>query len=596
MTKTRFTAADVRAMVRDLRSSVLGLRVVNVYDLDAKTYLLKLASPGQEKAVLLLESGVRFHTTKFAHTKSDMPSGFSMKLRKHSRTQRLEDVRQVGMDRVVDFKFGSGDASNHVILELYASGNIILTDHKYEILDLLRTHTYDGQDGAGGDVRVAVRQVYPMDLATTQEGVSTITTAVITTPTIAGVGVEVGAGVGESPAVAVEAMASKGMGERGKDDGGEAEEEAGAFANGLPLEAGVRRMSKWLQRAAVAAEEPPSPLPLGPTAAEVVAANGGSEASQAAAAAFAAAREAVPIGTGNGKKKRGGGGGVKKAKKATLKQALMQKGSGVSVYGPSIVEHCVLGAGLRPNLKLTPGDDVGHLDGGGGGGGGGEKDKDTDKEEGGSGGSGGDGKRGGLSEDDVRRLVVSLAGAEAAVQQLDRPGQRGYIQCKPLPTPAVTAATARSSAGNGGGSGSGGDGSSIASKKNAAEEAAGDGEEGRGAGAGGGGGQEGGAAVKKATKDAKEKETGGGGDDDGVVYEEFLPQLLAQHEGSMVHSFPSFDQAVDAFFGRIVEQKLKQASRLGGWVGGCVGLGWFGVRTVHGCVGGGGWLGGWLGG
>lgn len=36
MTKTRFTAADVRAMVRDLRSSVLGLRVVNVYDLDAK--------------------------------------------------------------------------------------------------------------------------------------------------------------------------------------------------------------------------------------------------------------------------------------------------------------------------------------------------------------------------------------------------------------------------------------------------------------------------------------------------------------------------------------------------------------------------------
>lgn len=55
-----------------------------------------------------------------------MPSGFSMKLRKHIRTQRLEDVRQVGMDRVVDFKFGSGEASNHVILELYASGMFIL--------------------------------------------------------------------------------------------------------------------------------------------------------------------------------------------------------------------------------------------------------------------------------------------------------------------------------------------------------------------------------------------------------------------------------------------------------------------------------------
>lgn len=49
-----------------------------------------------------------------------------MKLRKHIRTQRLEDVRQVGMDRVVDFKFGSGEASNHVILELYASGSFLV--------------------------------------------------------------------------------------------------------------------------------------------------------------------------------------------------------------------------------------------------------------------------------------------------------------------------------------------------------------------------------------------------------------------------------------------------------------------------------------
>jgi hypothetical protein len=34
--KTRFTANDVRAEVRDLRSIVLGLRVINVYDVDAK--------------------------------------------------------------------------------------------------------------------------------------------------------------------------------------------------------------------------------------------------------------------------------------------------------------------------------------------------------------------------------------------------------------------------------------------------------------------------------------------------------------------------------------------------------------------------------
>jgi predicted ribosome quality control (RQC) complex YloA/Tae2 family protein len=46
--------------------------------------------------VLLLESGIRFHTTRFERDKADMPSGFSMKLRKHVRAKRLEDISQVG--------------------------------------------------------------------------------------------------------------------------------------------------------------------------------------------------------------------------------------------------------------------------------------------------------------------------------------------------------------------------------------------------------------------------------------------------------------------------------------------------------------------
>ncbi|CAM9368366.1 unnamed protein product, partial [Scytosiphon promiscuus] len=424
MTKTRFTAADVRAMVRDLRSSVLGLRVANVYDLDAKTFLFKLASPGQEKSMLLVESGVRFHTTKFTHEKSDMPSGFSMKLRKHIRTQRLEDVRQVGMDRVVDFKFGSGKASNHVILELYASGNIILTDSKYEILDLLRTHT------------VAVRQIYPMELATTQEGTRTALPSI---------------------------------------------------TDGMPIEVAVERMSEWLQRAAMAA--------------------GAANGAEISHPGIGSVADGGALGKGGGKKNKAGG--TKKPKKPTLKQALMQKGSGVSVYGPSVLEHCVLGAGLRPNAKLT-------LDGGEAGpaavstGGGEER-----------------GQRGGLSEDEVRKLVVALGGAEAVVQQLDRPGQQGYIQCRRLPASAA-------GKGNGGAS-------------SAADGAAGE-KKGEKTESGGGGEADAGGTAA------------GGAVDEHVVYEEFLPQLLAQHEGAVIHSFPSFDQAVDAFFGRIVEQKLKQTA------------------------------------
>jgi len=63
-----------------------------------------------------------------------MPNSFATKLRKHVRTKRLEDVQQLGTDRVIDFKFGSGETAFHVLLEFFAAGNIILTDHEYVVL------------------------------------------------------------------------------------------------------------------------------------------------------------------------------------------------------------------------------------------------------------------------------------------------------------------------------------------------------------------------------------------------------------------------------------------------------------------------------
>ena len=87
-----------------------------------QTYLLKFAKSGEEgdKVFLLLESGTRLHTTEarvqcplmlrraLVHgvtrltsqalvDKSDQPSNFALKLRKHLRTRRLDDVRQLGV-------------------------------------------------------------------------------------------------------------------------------------------------------------------------------------------------------------------------------------------------------------------------------------------------------------------------------------------------------------------------------------------------------------------------------------------------------------------------------------------------------------------
>lgn len=134
-----------------------------IYDIDNKTYLIRLHR-NEEKTVLLLESGNRIHTTAFEWPKNVSPSGFTMKLRKHLKNKRLEAIDQLGIDRVIDLQFGSGEACYHVILELYDRGNVILCDYEYVILNVLRPHV------EGEEIRFAVREKYPLTRAREDEG------------------------------------------------------------------------------------------------------------------------------------------------------------------------------------------------------------------------------------------------------------------------------------------------------------------------------------------------------------------------------------------------------------------------------------------
>lgn len=62
-------------------------------------------------------------------------------MRKHLKNKRLENLTQIGVDRMIDLQFGSGEAAYHIILELYDRGNIVLTDYEMTILNILRPHT-----------------------------------------------------------------------------------------------------------------------------------------------------------------------------------------------------------------------------------------------------------------------------------------------------------------------------------------------------------------------------------------------------------------------------------------------------------------------
>jgi predicted ribosome quality control (RQC) complex YloA/Tae2 family protein len=176
--KSRFDSLDVTAMVAWMQRNLAGRRVVNVYDGESgESYIFKLDG-SYGKCFLLVESGIRFHPLEHFDAGKSMPSPFCAKLRKHMRGLRLEHIQQLGLtDRVILMQFGSGASRHSLILELYAKGNLILTNAEYSILALLRSHTYSNTADAvtseitgekrDGDVTVQIGNVYPVSLATT---------------------------------------------------------------------------------------------------------------------------------------------------------------------------------------------------------------------------------------------------------------------------------------------------------------------------------------------------------------------------------------------------------------------------------------------
>ena len=118
--KTRYSGLDLSCQMQELKA-LIGMRVNKIYDIDKKTYLFRMQRT-EEKAVIMLESGSRIHTTNSVWPKSDAPSGFTMKLRKHLRNKRLEDIYQFKTDRIAVLQFGINEVANYVIVELYDRG------------------------------------------------------------------------------------------------------------------------------------------------------------------------------------------------------------------------------------------------------------------------------------------------------------------------------------------------------------------------------------------------------------------------------------------------------------------------------------------
>ena len=163
MVKQKINTSDIYVLIKEFKEILLNSRVNNIYDIDNRCFLLKLTSDSKEKYFVLLDSNPqapRFQITQQNFERRTIPSSFCTKLRKHITNKKLTRIEQLGSDRVVCFQFGYENKFN-IIMELYDSGNILLTDNDYNIMTLVRRYTLS--EAESEDLVIKVGNKYPTD-------------------------------------------------------------------------------------------------------------------------------------------------------------------------------------------------------------------------------------------------------------------------------------------------------------------------------------------------------------------------------------------------------------------------------------------------
>ncbi|KAF3987538.1 hypothetical protein FT663_04415 [Candidozyma haemuli var. vulneris] len=153
----RITSLDLQILTGELRESILNYRLQNIYNVanSARQYVLKFGLPDSKKS-LVLDCGNKLHLSDFERPIAPAPSNFVTKLRKHLKSRRLSNLKQLRNDRVLVFEFSDGQF--YLVLEFFSAGNMLLLDEEMKILSLQRlvTNTEAGND------KYAVNETYRM--------------------------------------------------------------------------------------------------------------------------------------------------------------------------------------------------------------------------------------------------------------------------------------------------------------------------------------------------------------------------------------------------------------------------------------------------
>lgn len=136
-------------LTKEIGDGIVGGRVDKVHQPARETVVISMRAKGGNRKLLLCASASnpRMHFTALPQDNPKAPPMFCMLMRKHLTGAKLLEVKQLGLDRVVHFKFETtNELGDRVVLTLAVEvmgrhSNVILVDEENRIIDAVKRVT-----------------------------------------------------------------------------------------------------------------------------------------------------------------------------------------------------------------------------------------------------------------------------------------------------------------------------------------------------------------------------------------------------------------------------------------------------------------------
>ncbi len=127
MPKREMTSLDLFYLLKEIRPVLSGGKIQKIYQ-DGRDFRFRINTGENQEELFIGQK--RMHLSSYKRESPQMPPSFCLFLRKHLQGRRINDIKQVNFDRVVQIETDD----SFVIIELFSKGNVILTDKQRKII------------------------------------------------------------------------------------------------------------------------------------------------------------------------------------------------------------------------------------------------------------------------------------------------------------------------------------------------------------------------------------------------------------------------------------------------------------------------------